>query len=214
MKNKMKQNLPFFLFLLFYINAQSQPLMSIIDTLDYGCIMVGSNPNREFPVYNIGDEPLIITNAQGSSGAVVPTFPRDPIAPGDSAIFKIRYNTNVIGPFCKTVTITTNEDTTRIIKVLGEVKETTSINENSRNSNLDIRYNSNTGNLSINLLSTHSNETYLINLININGQVLYSEQVKLPAQVYMGNFPNGQYIFQAIVKRKNEMVIKKIQKYD
>lgn len=210
----MKKSIPFLFFLLFCIDAQSQPLMSIVDTLDYGCIMVGSDPNREFPVYNIGDEPLIITSAQGSSGAVVPTYPADPIAPGDSAIFEIRYNTNVMGPFCKTVTITTNEDTTRIIKVMGEVKEVTSVNEHSSNSNLDVRYNASTGNLSINLLSTYSNETYLINLININGQILYSENVNLPAQIYMKNFPNGQYIFQAIVKRKNELVVRKIQKYD
>jgi len=80
-------------------------------TVDYGTIEQGSDPFRVFTFTNVGNEPLIISNAKGSCGCTVPTYPKEPIMPGDKAEIKVRYDTNRVGPFTKTVTLTTNEAT-------------------------------------------------------------------------------------------------------
>ncbi|HIC32384.1 MAG TPA: DUF1573 domain-containing protein [Flavobacteriaceae bacterium] len=78
------------------------------ETIDYGTIENGADGNREFKFTNTGNEPLIISNAKGSCGCTVPTWPRTPIAPGASDVIKVRYATNRTGGFSKTVTLTTN----------------------------------------------------------------------------------------------------------
>ena len=50
--------------------------------MDYGKIKQGSEPLRVFTFRNTGTEPLIISNAAGSCGCTVPTFPKEPIGPG------------------------------------------------------------------------------------------------------------------------------------
>ena len=45
----------------------------------------------EFRFTNTGKEPLIIEKAKGSCGCTVPNWPKDPIAPGESAVIKINY---------------------------------------------------------------------------------------------------------------------------
>ena len=46
------------------------------DVIDYGTIEHSSDGNREFHFTNEGNEPLIITNAKGSCGCTVPTWPK------------------------------------------------------------------------------------------------------------------------------------------
>lgn len=78
------------------------------ETIDYGTIEQGADGKREFVLTNNGTQPLIISNAQGSCGCTVPTFPKEPILPGKSAVIGVKYDTNRVGPFTKTVTITSN----------------------------------------------------------------------------------------------------------
>ncbi|MFC4817904.1 MULTISPECIES: DUF1573 domain-containing protein [unclassified Flavobacterium] len=78
------------------------------ETIDYGTIEQGADGKREFVLTNNGNQPLIISNAQGSCGCTVPTFPKEPILPGKSAVIGVKYDTNRVGPFTKTVTITSN----------------------------------------------------------------------------------------------------------
>lgn len=77
-------------------------------TLDYGTIEQGSDPYRFFDFTNSGNAPLVITNAKGSCGCTVPTYPKEPVPPGESSQIKVRYDTNRVGPFTKRVTLTTN----------------------------------------------------------------------------------------------------------
>jgi hypothetical protein len=81
------------------------------ETIDYGTIEQGADGKREFVLTNNGTQPLIISNAQGSCGCTVPTFPKEPILPGKSAVIGVKYDTNRVGPFTKTVTITSNATT-------------------------------------------------------------------------------------------------------
>jgi NhaP-type Na+/H+ or K+/H+ antiporter len=90
--------------------------------VDYGKIEQGSEPLRVFTFKNTGTEPLIISNAQGSCGCTVPTYPKEPIMPGQSSKIEVRYDTQRIGGFTKSVTLTTNEaNNTRVLTIKGEV---------------------------------------------------------------------------------------------
>ena len=90
---------------------------------DYGVIEQNGNGQCEFVFTNTGTEPLLITNARGSCGCTVPEWPREPIAPGASSAIKVKYDTKRIGLINKSVTITSNGETsTKIIRIKGEVK--------------------------------------------------------------------------------------------
>ncbi len=77
--------------------------------IDYGDIEQDSDPLRTFHFTNTGNEPLQIKNAKGSCGCTVPTWPKEPIFPGESGTIEVRYDTKRLGKFAKRVTITTNE---------------------------------------------------------------------------------------------------------
>ena len=79
------------------------------ETIDYGSVAANSDGKREFTFTNNGNKPLIITNAQGSCGCTVPTYSKEPIAPGAKGVISVKYDTSRAGqPFTKTVTITSN----------------------------------------------------------------------------------------------------------
>jgi hypothetical protein len=90
---------------------------------DYGTIKQGADGNYDFKFTNTGNEALIISNAKGSCGCTVPTYPKEPIKKGQSAIIKVKYDTNRIGAFSKTVTITSNAKTaSKVITIKGNVE--------------------------------------------------------------------------------------------
>ena len=128
----------FGLFLSMNIQAQTQeaapttdpveqtlgPVMELeSDVVDYGTIEKNSEPLRTVSFTNTGNEPLVIKNARGSCGCTVPTWPKEPILPGESSVIEIRYATNRVGSFSKKVTLTTNEtaENKRVIQVKGKV---------------------------------------------------------------------------------------------
>jgi hypothetical protein len=93
------------------------------EVVDYGTIEHNANGDREFKFTNVGKEPLIISNAQGSCGCTTPQWPKEPIMPGASAVIKVHYATDRVGGFDKTVTLTSNADTpTKVLKIKGVVK--------------------------------------------------------------------------------------------
>ncbi len=94
-----------------------------VTTIDYGNIEKGADPLRKFEFTNTGTEPLIIKNAKGSCGCTVPKWPTEPIMPGETSNIEVRYDTQRVGPFTKTVTLTTNEAVdTKMLTIKGEVK--------------------------------------------------------------------------------------------
>lgn len=108
-----------------FAQPQSGPVMTFEKTtIDYGFIDKGAEPLRKFKFTNTGNEPLLIKTAKGSCACVVPTYPQEPIMPGESANIEVRYDTQRVGNFNKTVTLTTNEtQPTHTLTVKGEVKE-------------------------------------------------------------------------------------------
>ena len=93
------------------------------ETIDYGTVAYNSDGKREFVFTNNGNKPLIITNAQGSCGCTVPTYPREPIAPGAKGVIGVKYDTSRAGQaFNKTVTLTTNAaQPTKVLTIKGNV---------------------------------------------------------------------------------------------
>ncbi len=91
-------------------------------TVDYGTIENGADPLRVVKFTNTGTEPLVIKNARGSCGCTVPTWPKEPIAPGQSSTIEVRYDTKRTGPINKSITITTNEGSdSHVLQVVGTV---------------------------------------------------------------------------------------------
>jgi hypothetical protein len=90
--------------------------------VDYGVIEHNADGKRKFVFTNNGTDPLIIKNAKGSCGCTVPTWPREPIAPGETAEIGVKYATNRVGKFTKTITLTTNASKKpTILTIKGEV---------------------------------------------------------------------------------------------
>lgn len=91
---------------------------------DYGTIKQGANGTCEFTVTNTGDQPLIITNCQGSCGCTVPKCDTAPIKPGEKSVITVKYDTNRVGPINKSVTITSNATNTpsKVVKITGTIE--------------------------------------------------------------------------------------------
>ncbi len=93
-------------------------------TVDYGEIEQNSDPLRVFNFVNDGTAPLIIKHAKGSCGCTVPKYPREPIMPGESAIIEVRYDTKRLGPFNKSIRLTTNvQDQPIMLYIKGKVNK-------------------------------------------------------------------------------------------
>ena len=90
---------------------------------DYGKIKYNGDPYCNFEFKNTGDQPLIISNSKGSCGCTVPTWPKEPIAPGATGSIKVKYDTKRPGPISKSVTITSNavNASTKVLRIKGEV---------------------------------------------------------------------------------------------
>jgi hypothetical protein len=93
------------------------------ETIDYGTIAHNADGNRQFVFTNNGTKPLIITNTQGSCGCTVPTTPKEPIAPGAKGVIGVKYATDRVGPFTKTVTVTSNaeDQPTKTLTIKGTI---------------------------------------------------------------------------------------------
>ena len=93
------------------------------ETHDYGTIKQGADGTCEFKFKNTGKEPLIISNAKGSCGCTVPTWPKEPIMKGQTVSIKVHYDTKRVGAFTKTVTLNSNaKSDTKVLTIKGVVE--------------------------------------------------------------------------------------------
>lgn len=136
---KLSTILGLFLFFAVAVNAQTDAKIETAggaeitfdsEVIDYGTIPQNADGVRTFKFTNTGNAPLIISNAKGSCGCTVPTWPKQPINPGEKAEIKVKYATNRLGPINKSVTVTSNAATpTKVLRIKGTVtdKETTPV---------------------------------------------------------------------------------------
>merc|ERR1712146_4186 len=126
-KIKMMKNLIAILFVSFigftsYAQEKTAKIEFETDVIDYGTIEKGADGVRIFKFTNTGDAPLIISNAKSTCGCTVPSWPKDPIAPGEKGEIKVKYNTTRVSPIRKTITITSNAETPTVaLKIKGLV---------------------------------------------------------------------------------------------
>jgi len=90
-------------------SASKVPKMIFTESeFDFGTINQGTAVEHVFKFTNTGDAPLVIVNAKSTCGCTVPSYPKTPIAPGDSAEMLVKFNGSGKNQVSKTVTITSN----------------------------------------------------------------------------------------------------------
>ncbi len=90
--------------------------------IDYGTLAHNADGVRAFKFKNVGNAPIVISNVKGSCGCTVPTKPDHAIMPGESAEIGVKYATDRIGGFSKTVTVTSNaSEGTVVLKIKGTI---------------------------------------------------------------------------------------------
>ncbi|CAN5407204.1 DUF1573 domain-containing protein [soil metagenome] len=105
------------------ITAQNTPKFQFTtEVIDFGDIKKGSDGTRVFQFKNIGNAALILENVYSSCSCAVPSWTQTPIAPGQSGEIVIKYNTDIVGPIRRTITINSNADEKiKAIKIKGKV---------------------------------------------------------------------------------------------
>ncbi len=90
---------------------------------DFGSVKAGERVRHAFKFKNTGSEPLIISNAKGSCGCTVPSWPREPIPPGGEGEIVVEFDSKgKRGKQNRKVTITANtEPPQTFLYVKGEV---------------------------------------------------------------------------------------------
>lgn len=76
---------------------------------NFGNVIEGQIARYDFKFTNEGTEPLVLQNVQASCGCTTPKWPREAIAPGESAVITAEYNSlGRAGTFNKSITVTSN----------------------------------------------------------------------------------------------------------
>ena len=89
---------------------------------NFGNINQGEVVNYTFKFTNNGTEDLLIQSASASCGCTVPTWPKEPILPGEKSVIKVKYDTKRLGAINKSVTITSNAtEATKVIRIKGNI---------------------------------------------------------------------------------------------
>ncbi len=123
----MKKFLFFLLAVTFGFVAQAQDkaeIKFVTEEIDYGTIKQGADGVRVFEFKNTGKAPLVISGASSSCGCTVPSWPKEPIAPGASGKIEVKYDTTRIGQIAKTILVNSNaKDTPTVaLRIKGKVE--------------------------------------------------------------------------------------------
>jgi hypothetical protein len=110
----------------FSVNAQSE--IKLNETLelketefDFGKIPQGKPVYHNFEIDNKGQTPLKLDNVVASCGCTTPEWSKEAIAPNGQSVIKVGYNAANEGHFEKTITITYNNNQTKVMRIKGEV---------------------------------------------------------------------------------------------
>lgn len=106
-------------------SASKFPILEFEDKKhDFGEIEARKPVSTIFKYKNTGDAPLVITNIKSTCGCTVPEdWSREPLAPGDSGQFSVKFNGSGANKVSKTITITANtEKGTEAVTITAFVK--------------------------------------------------------------------------------------------
>jgi len=103
---------------------ETLPVMTFDEELyEFGVISQGEKVNYDYSFTNTGKSDLVIASAKGSCGCTVPDWPKRPIAPGETGVIKVKFDSyGKSGKQHKKVTIVANtQPSTNVIALKGEV---------------------------------------------------------------------------------------------
>ena len=107
--------------------AGELPIMTFAENeFDFGEMEGGTNVEHVFKFTNTGKAPLVIVDAKGSCGCTVPSYSKEPVAPGAEGELLVKFNGSGKNQVSKTVTVTANTakgKETIVIKAFVNAKE-------------------------------------------------------------------------------------------
>lgn len=78
-------------------------------TFDFGDIVRGDKVEHIFEFENVGTEPLVLADVRTTCGCTAPEWPREPLAPGETANLKVVFNSaGKMGVQNKVITVMSN----------------------------------------------------------------------------------------------------------
>ena len=105
--------------------AGDYPVLTFAETVhDFGEIENGTPVETVFSYTNTGKAPLVITDIKSTCGCTVPQdWSKEPLAPGSSANFTVKFNGKGNGSVTKSITLTANTETGReVVKIKSFIK--------------------------------------------------------------------------------------------
>ena len=97
------------------------------EVIDYGTVAYKSDGTRTFTFKNTGKSPVVIADIKTSCGCTIATKPTEAIMPGESSEITVKYATNKVGPFSKSITVISNaKEGRKVLKIKGKVLESES----------------------------------------------------------------------------------------
>lgn len=128
LKPKTMKNILIFALLIFTgFAVQAQDTAKIefkTEVIDYGEVKRGSDGVRVFEFTNTGNAPLVITEVNSTCGCTIPKKPEEPISPGNTGEIQVKYDTQILGPIRKTITVYSNAEVpAKSVKIKGRVVE-------------------------------------------------------------------------------------------
>ena len=110
---------------LFSLSLSAQKIEFEFSEINYGEIEKGAESLRTFKFKNTGDAPLIISDVKRSCGCTTPKFTNTPVMPGETGEIQVSYDTQRMGYFHKTLTVSSNakDNETATLQIKGTVVE-------------------------------------------------------------------------------------------
>ena len=84
-------------------------------------IKKGTDDMFSFTFRNTGVSPIIIDRVQTSCGCTTANKPEAPVQPGERSEISVKYDTNRVGAFTKTITVFTNVGEPVVLTIKGTV---------------------------------------------------------------------------------------------
>jgi hypothetical protein len=92
---------------------------------NFGKIKAGEKVTHEYTFRNVGQAPLIVTQAAAACGCTVPEYSKEPVKPGGTGVIKVEFNSaGKSGMQTKNITIYYNNKVEPMVQVVltGEVE--------------------------------------------------------------------------------------------
>lgn len=91
---------------------------------DFGTLKKGADCSFNFVFKNTGKSDLVLAQVKTSCGCTTPEYSKEPIKKGKEGGITVRYDSNRIGHFNKTITVNSNaRNTPVVLTISGTIEE-------------------------------------------------------------------------------------------